>query len=300
MNCTEFKTAVEWTLDTHGTLTAMAREHLSTCHSCRAHWDIQQQLDEAISVWQNGSGIDALTDLSAEHVTALVETLRGTAPAISLSEAVLKELMVPDPAERDWRPHSARVTLAQVVPAKDSQTRAPRHTHAARGSRAGGIALVAAASCLLFAIMIVRQTPSTDVRHSLAVAAPTLTSPAATVTPLRSRPEAGLEVAAPDVSETLTAVFSDFQSGYREMATETTLAARDLVNSIPVKSVPLKPLPLRSNPVEETNSASLNSGEVDIILPSVDPTRIWRPISTKVETALGFLWTTVPSEVPAG
>ena len=88
-----------------------------------------------------------------------------------------------------------------------------------------------------------------------------------------------------DLPLTLTEVFSDLRSEYRDLASETTSVARDLVNGLPVRvEVPVRPQP-----------------DVVVFGPTAnDVGRIWRPIGSRVESALSFLWQTVPSEVPSG
>ena len=77
-----------------------------------------------------------------------------------------------------------------------------------------------------------------------------------------------------DLPLTLTEVFSDLRSEYRDLASETTSVARDLVNGLPVRvEVPVRPQP-----------------DVVVFGPTAnDVGRIWRPIGSRVESALSFL-----------
>ena len=285
MNCTEFKAVFERSLETRGTLDAMAREHVASCSSCRAQWDVQRQLNATIEAWQAEAGIDALSTLSPKYVRPLMETLRRDAAPLKLAGSVLKELNIsrhartehagPEPAEIvsaevKWRKDSTNV--AEIQPGRPES---PQPLVAAP-PRAGGIAVLVAAACLLFAVMFTSQPSHRPMPPSPEVA---------TVPPQQLTEPDGV-----DVSETLTAVLSDLQSEYQEMATETSSAASDLAKVIPVGSNPLSHY-VPEHPYPE---------DFKIRPTSVDAARIWRPISTKVETALGFLWNTVPSQVPAG
>ena len=285
MNCTEFKAVFERSLETRGTLDAMAREHVASCSSCLAHWDVQRQLDATIEAWQAEAGIDALSTLSPKYVRPLMETLRRDAAPLKLAGSVLKELNISghartehagtEPAEIvsvefSWGKDSTNV--AEIQPARSVS---PQPLVAAT-PRADGIAVLVAAACLLFAVMITSQ-PSNRRLSPI---------PKVTVVP----PQQLTEPVGVDVSETLTAVLSDLQAEYQEMATETSSAASDLAKVIPIGANPLSHY-VPEQPYPE---------DFKIRPTSVDAARIWRPISTKVETALGFLWNTVPSQVPAG
>ena len=88
-----------------------------------------------------------------------------------------------------------------------------------------------------------------------------------------------------DVSETLSEVFSDLRSEYREIASETRSAAMDLVNRLPGQM-----------------DIFIPAERDDVVVPSTtnDVSRFWAPIGSRVETALGFLWQAVPAEIPSG
>jgi hypothetical protein len=88
-----------------------------------------------------------------------------------------------------------------------------------------------------------------------------------------------------DVSQTLSEVLADLRSEYREVADETRSVALDLVNSIPGR-------------VEIPDQSMLS----DIEIPTTprDVGQMWRPIGSRVETALGFLWQAIPQEIPPG
>lgn len=91
-----------------------------------------------------------------------------------------------------------------------------------------------------------------------------------------------------EVSSSLSEVFSDLGSEYREIARETSLAARDLA----------RVLPQVSDVTPRLDSSDESESETQGV--STDPSKIWRPISSRVETALGFLWQAIPQDVPAG
>lgn len=89
-----------------------------------------------------------------------------------------------------------------------------------------------------------------------------------------------------DVSSTLSEVISDLGTEYQEIARETSLAAKDLALVLPQS---------HENPARpETEEESGQQSAV------TDAARILRPISSRVETALGFIWQAIPTEVPSG
>jgi hypothetical protein len=100
----------------------------------------------------------------------------------------------------------------------------------------------------------------------------------------------GIDHSTLSVAQTLSTVLSDLKSEYHELASETSSAARELVNALPHRIVlPVGP-----------NSAVNDVPLTELPLKSSDVARAWLPIGSRVETALGFLWQAIPNDVPAG
>ena len=88
------------------------------------------------------------------------------------------------------------------------------------------------------------------------------------------------------VSSTLSRVISDLRSEYDEMANETNSAIHEVVNVIPQRVAA---------------SVMPEAEEFEVLIPdSSEVNRVWKPIETRVETALGFLLRAVPSDAPSG
>ncbi len=264
MNCIEFEAALELSVETRQPLEFLALKHTLECESCRSDWEIHRQLDTAIGAWRSGVGIEALTSLTDQQLKALATGRDQVSSPAGLLDSVLAELI--DPAltvavsEPDGRTHHGLPRTALHSKSKDSNSQ----------RRSGVLAVASVAACLVLAVIFATNQAG---RSSVEVAR---VSPAPAIDPISTTL---------DVSQTLTAVFSDIRSEYREMASETTSVARDLVNALPQ---------------HVTVSFPSSHDEVELRPTSEDVVRIWRPISSRVESALGFLWQAVPSEVPAG
>ncbi|WP_373650685.1 MULTISPECIES: hypothetical protein [unclassified Schlesneria] len=284
MNCTEFNKEFEQSLETSQPLDSTAREHLSVCPSCRAFCEYQQQLDDAIDAWRSGSGLEALYELPPQHMEGLVDMLRRAAPPTRLADFVLHQLGELEPAEAGA---SELPRPLRRVAAVHTHRRESRSAPGFFASRAILFASTVAAVCLVVTVLVSigRKEQIQQVASQSPAVPVEFTSPSPVIV---AAPQDGLVTA--DVSETLTAVLSDIRSEYQVLATETTLAAREFASVMPVRPISLnlrKPEPETLESVDSKSSA-------------VDATRILSPISTRVESALGFLWNTVPSSVPAG
>jgi len=251
MNCIEFEAAVEHAVETREPLAPTMLEHTSTCTDCRQFWEVQQQLDAVIVAW------------------------RSAKPPVELVGAVLVELAKPFGADSlrriESRLEQDDLWANEVISgSRTNAIQAPSAT--TRKSQSGHLAMASVAACVAFAVVFATQFSGQD-RHELARAPQTR---------MIDRNDVNAPV---DVSSTLTAVFSDLRSEYREMASETTSVAREMVNAIPHR-VPVSALPVRD--------------EIDLRPNPSDVVRMWQPIGSRVESALGFLWQAIPSEVPSG
>ena len=247
MNCIEFEAALERGIETREPLVSSAIEHAAVCSDCRIDWDIHRQLDAVIAVWR-----------PVEPPLNLVDS--------DFADSVLAELTMPIVTNG---------LLANMVMnghrATPVQSNSRTSASVPRG-RSSGFAIASVAVCLFIAVISTTQHTR---RNSLDLAR----ADRARIT-VRASSQSSL-----DVSQTLTAVISDLRSEYREMAAETTLVARNLVNAIPHHI----PVTIRSDP-DEIQPRPRSSAVA----------RIWLPIGNRVESALGFLWQAVPSEVPSG
>jgi len=263
MNCIEFEAALELTVETRQPLDPTALKHTLECDNCRSEWEIHCQLDTAIVAWRSEFGIQAVTGLTDQHLKALVSTVHPATLPTDLCDLVLAELTMSPvmlgSSESNIGDHHQ---LALSAKRKNSDLQ----------RRSGVLAVVSVAICLFLVVIFASKQADRNSTELAQISTPPVIEQSATPTPL-------------DVSQTLTAVFSDIRSEYREMASETTSVARDLVNVFPQHvTVPFQ----------------ASRDEVELHPTSGDVVRIWRPISSRVESALGFLWQAVPSEVPAG
>ena len=265
MNCIEFEAALEHSVETRQPLESLALKHTLECENCRSEWEIHCQLDSAIGAWRSGGGIQALSCLTDQQLKALATGIGPESLPTGLLDSVLAELI--DPAltvtrsEPDGRTHHGLPRTALYSKSKDSDSQ----------RRSGVLAVASVAACLVLAVVFAtNQAGRSSVDLARVSPPPAIEHPVTTTL---------------DVSQTLTAVFSDIRSEYREMASETTSVARDLANVFPQHvTVPFQ----------------ASHDELELRPTSGDVVRIWRPISSRVESALGFLWQAVPSEVPAG
>lgn len=88
-----------------------------------------------------------------------------------------------------------------------------------------------------------------------------------------------------EVSQSVTALLTDLNTEYRGLAAETSATARDIAAVLP--SPILWPDPVSTTPAEEEPSPSTG-------------TVIGRSIGDQIGQAIGFLWQTVPGELPSG
>jgi hypothetical protein len=247
MNCIEFETAAERAVETRQPASAMMLEHQSTCSDCRQAWERQRQLDGVIAAW------------------------KSVRSRVDLADAVLDQLSRPDTGF-DWdsdlpnnsEHYDSEHGLA-VVPS--SRTLATSR----RASRSGLLVLGASAACLAIAILFTAFNSSDP--HQLA-------SRSQPVPNQRIHSDVSL-----DMSTSLTSVISDLQSEYRDVASETTAMAREMVDGI-------------TQPVEMSSLTTTDA--VDLRPISKDVGRMLQPIGDGVESAFGFLWQALPREIPAG
>lgn len=283
MNCIEFELAAEHAIETRDPLSPAASEHLSACAVCRQSWELQQQLDVVIDAWR------------------LVQ------PSASMTDAVLMELASPagrvdNPTAGEWEEDlgplplgtlpgepeipgtwderlsapsfGMRPAIGQVTGPISSRFTTPGQSTTANSQkvRSGTVAMIAVAACMVIAGMLMTRLGRVDVNELS-----------------RTRGIGSIEVAKSDppldLSGTLTEVFSDLKSEYREMADDTRSMARDMVSAIPYR-------------VEV--SAFPESDKIELLPDSSEMVRILQPIGSRVETAFGFLWNAIPKEIPPG
>ncbi len=263
MNCIEFEAALEISVEMRLPLEPAALNHTLNCDHCRSEWEIHCQLDSAIDAWRWNAGIQAVGGLADHQLKALASTVHLVTPPSDLCDLVLAELTM-SPVSLGSFKSDARdhQQLALRSKPKNSDSR----------SRSGFLAVASAAACVVLTVIFATNRAGRSSAELARVSTPPAIEQPTNPTSL-------------DVSKTLTAVLSDIRSEYREMANETTSVARDLVNVFPQHVT----VPFPSSP-----------NEVELHPTSGDVVRIWHPISSQVESALGFLWQAVPSEVPAG
>ena len=257
MNCVEFESAVESAVENRQRPVRQLFEHASTCAHCRTRLSLECQLDQVIESWRSALPADGFVDRVLAEVAkpGWDDDLDTIAVPLELEAPRIEDLGVAS-------------TLNRTVALAGSTVRIETSVH-----RSHRIALISVVACLLLvaattSLLSTFQTGSAN--RPFAVT--------------RMQPLTHDELAALDVSDTIAEVFSDLRSGYRDMASGTSVAARDLVDSIPEIAAP--PMPDRD--------------DLDLLPDSGDMKRLWRPIGRRVSTALGFLWQTVPSEIPAG
>ena len=190
--------------------------------------------------------------------------------------AVWERFQILDTAIVAWRPVKQSAGLVDAVLAELAApvvvtVKATVPSDKRRAVRSSTAALFSVAVCLCIAILVFVQKPVivdglARTNHSTTIETVTNDLPLS-------------------VSQTLTSVLSDLRSEYRELANETTSAARELVSSIP-HSVSV--------------SLTTDSIDTDPLPTSEDVARAWKPFGRGVEHALGFIWNAVPSEIPSG
>lgn len=282
MNCTEFEIAAEYAVETRTSLAAVALAHLSTCGECRRAWELQQQLDVVIGAWRSVQPGVGLADGVLAEIAGTVgsngwdlwdECDQWDDGNEELSE--VRDRRVPTWDERlrssfsELQANSGNFNGATVRHGMSDDQSAPvtRPT-----TRSGALVIASAAACLVFAVLFASQFGVND-GNNLAGNRQGRTS------------DVVVADTALDVSSTLTEVFSDLKSEYREMASETTAMAKDMVDAIPHR------LDVSSRP---------DSDKIELHPNSSDMARILEPIGSRVESAFGFLWNAIPSELPSG
>jgi|GEM_PF-5714293 hypothetical protein len=188
---------------------------------------------------------------------------RLTQPPAKFTEAVMADVLQPAMAvdsvdddliaDNDWHMVAVRSN--------------PRYAR-----RSARLLLVSPVACLLIAFLLMTffsEKPSRLQVDDMVEAA-------------QNRSEKFVAVGSPpDVSATISEVFTDFRSEYDDVASDTRLAAIDVVKSIP----PRVAMSIPDEPNEtETSLDHEHSG------------RVWHPISNRVKVAMGFLWQIVPSD----
>jgi hypothetical protein len=280
MNCTEFEIAAESAVETRNPLIAAAIEHLSTCAECRHSWELQQQLNAVIEAWQTVQPSAGLAD------SVLAEL---AAPGGGVGRDSFKERDLKDAEEKrdqgqelsgmwDERPCSS--TSASIENRAGAINLAgpgtgpvyPATMGPNQKTRSAAFAIAAVAACMVVAALFATRF-DVNGRDDLAeIPHPKTTEVAKTDVPL-------------DLSSTLNEVFSDLKTEYHEMASETKAMAREMVIA----------LPHRVDAV-----AVPDSENVELLPNSSDMVRMLEPIGSRVESAFGFLWNAIPSELPSG
>lgn len=203
---------------------------------------------------------------------------RSVMPRKSLADAVLAELALPvrldnqDVLDDFAICDESEISLVDLKPQSFAM---PVRSATEAKQRSGLLALTSVAACMIVAVVFTSQYARRDL------------DPARNLASERPKSQSDLKVVESnvDVSSTLTAVFSDLQSEYRGMADETTAVAREMVNAIPH--------PIAVSVLPDSDPISLHPNPDDL-------GRMWKPIGAGVESAFGFLWQTVPSQVPSG
>jgi len=89
-----------------------------------------------------------------------------------------------------------------------------------------------------------------------------------------------------DVSSTITEVMSDLRNSYDDMTGDVTSTPRVAATHV--------------TSAQTVNSSQSESNDDVMPASSGNGTAVWRPISSRVKVAMGFLWLAVPGEVPSG
>lgn len=142
-----------------------------------------------------------------------------------------------------------------------------------RSTRTQMVAVVSMASCLLVAVigLLYLTSESNPLANQLAKS---------DAFPIEVTTDASY-----NVSDRLAGVISGIRSEYREIASGTTSAAREIVTSIPLRVA---------------ESVLPDAEDFEMIPDANDVKRILQPIGARVGSAFSFLLETVPSEIPAG
>ena len=285
MNCIEFEAALERGVETRKPLDTALIEHASACAACRADWDIHRQLEVAVTAWRFDLGIQAFAGLSDQHQDAANSFVESVSPPRGLADSVLEECLLRDHRSQPV-PQSAQMTSAieLVTQAPSVSTLRSIATNQAFSphSRSAGFSIACVSACLLVAVLSTIRMSERN-QEGLARVDSRLRTQGSIALP--SHTHSSDAQATVNVSETLNAVISDLRFEYDEMATETKIVAREFVRVIPNR------LPVVSPREPEEVPDRPSTSEV---------VRIWQPIGSRVESALGFLWQAVPSEVPSG
>ena len=253
MNCIEFEAAIEHAVEVRQRLPSVSLEHTASCADCQALLERHRQLDTAIVAW------------------------RASKPRPGLADAVLAELALPvrlgdRDAMEDLKNYNDFSSVEAVFEPRSVSVQID--SRAKRKARPAQLAMVSVAACLFAAVVFVTRYAGRNHQNGHEMTR---------ISPVQVREFAVVDQP-PDVSGTLTAVFSDLRSEYREMASETSAVAREMVNAIPHR-VSVSALP--------------DPDEIRLHSSSNEMGSIWKPIGNRVESALGFLWQAIPSEVPS-
>lgn len=274
MNCTEFEIAAECAVESRSSLVPAAIEHISACTECRRSWELQQQLNAVINAWRTVQPSAGFADVVFAELT-IPDGVRGQ--ELSKEKALRDENwdFADTWDERPRSPSSAFVenrTDAIALAGRDSGLDCRTTTSVDQKNRSGAFPIAAAAVCLAVAALFTTRFGRDSADELTNAPQQQTTSVAKTDVP-------------PDLSSTLTEVFSDLKTEYHEMASETKAMAREMVISLPHRV---------------DTQAAPDSENVELLPNSDDMVRMLEPIGSRVESAFGFLWNTIPSKLPAG
>lgn len=263
MSCFEFESAIEHAVESRTLLDDRAVAHAKSCDACQSVLLRNQHLDVIVNTWQLFQPPANLVDL----------VLDDLATPIWMDAAQLSA----DLTESDlWESAEFQIRPAPVVsPVSLKPAHAVNPVYKERSAKSGILAVSALAACLMMFGMVLMNS-----KKSLEVGEDAFAKAAARRWARSNRSDVQY-----DVSTTLAEVFSGIQSEYREMASETQTAAREIANSISYPAAP----PVITEPEN-----------IELLPDAEDVGRILKPIGSRVATALDFLWQAVPSEASAG
>ncbi len=252
MNCIEFEAALEQAVERHEPLDPATLEHTNHCAGCRVVWEQHQRLDAAIVAWRFAAPPAGLVD-------SILAELAKPVASVDLDD---QEFFV----DVDVDANDEELVTDGTHSARRVSKFAPMNSVAGR-SRSRGLAIASAAACLLVAVISLYQFSGKNGQEVVRRSPDRITRPM-------------VADVAMDLPGTLTAVLSDLRTEYREMASETTSVAREIVKAIP--------RPVSVSVMPDTDEIQLHPN-------SNDMARIFSPIGSRVESAFGFLWQAVPT-----
>ena len=258
MNCTEFEAAVERAIESREPIAEDLFAHTTTCSTCRNVLELHQQLDAAIDAWRLATPPSGLVN------SVLLEL---SEPSWSEDSAELRILLGLD----EFKTNQTKAEPAFVVRSKEPVVR--------RKTRTSALTMSSIAACLFVGVVLITSYSGNNAIQQ------------------RNRLEHFFQNQTGNLSKTessgvsskLTELLTDLRSEYREIASETTSAAKEIVNVIPQR--------VAASIIAETNEIT---NEIELLPTSSDVTRMWQPIGSRVGTALSFLLQAVPSEFPSG